>query len=553
MVQRAISSGPDQLDTTEETRSAGSGDPRSQLVMPEVWPHSDSINQTGAAREPRTVNKTAAIPWRASVWRDPRSSKAIQISPRSTRTPIEDLTTEAIHPNTTVVPAPWPFDDPESNTQGTRYTAAKDVQGNVAPVGKVSPWRQAAVTATQATVPTASTQPDEVARWQQAPGAVPVPQPLDEEPTLPTLDESAEVEQPAERSSPLSIANGSTPRRASHSAAAGGDKPVDSLPDGASKRSSTRHLNTVGRTSLQIINRHAAEHVRYGFNLAEKGAVHSARKEFVEALSIIADALKVEGDASRRRALIAGLRALEEANDFARQDKPLDAPIIFQRFLEVHKTPILAKADLEQLTPYVAMQQYFAFAEQQLAYAGGGSPAASRALYGLARIQPFLAGQEGPGNSLGGPKVIALHRAALANDPRNHEAANELGVQLARYGQLPAAAEAFKHSLSVHPVPEAWHNLARVCEEQGNLTQARFARAKHAALVAATQQGNSNAAGEPAIRWVDPEIFSPSSARQQIVQGDGNSKSPTDTVNTRPAASNPIQRIGRLFNRNRMQ
>jgi tetratricopeptide (TPR) repeat protein len=260
--------------------------------------------------------------------------------------------------------------------------------------------------------------------------------------------------------------------------------------------------------SLALIGRNADQHTEYAFALAEKGAVHSARAEFIKALSTIVFALDAQGPAIHRRALAAGFRAIDEAGQFLPRSDALDDEIDLDALIRVHKTPVLKQADHTRLTPLAAMQAYYTYAGEQLLIAGGRQPAASRALYGLGRIQPYLRDDGNPSRSLPGPTTIVFHRAALSIDGDNHLAANELGVQLAGYGRFDEAQSLFRFSLSIQPTTEAWHNLSRVCEERGEWPAARRARENRDKMIAVHAQPAQAPHTGTAIRWVDAVKFS---------------------------------------------
>jgi hypothetical protein len=256
---------------------------------------------------------------------------------------------------------------------------------------------------------------------------------------------------------------------------------------------------------LMVVAQRAQEHIDYGFNLAERGAIFSSETEFNEALLLVAQAMDaaehthVHSDAMR-----AAMRAFREADDFV----PRDAiePNISQ-IVAAHQTPVLKRTDTNQMPLLVAMQEYYTYGQYQLGVAGGHEPTAAAALYGLARLQPVL----GTGNDMKkmmcGPKAIALHQAALAIDGSNYAAANELGVLLARYGQWPEAQAAFLQSVCVSPQPESWRNLAVSYESLGDMNAAKNAWGRYE-LARQSKQTNTVGGGDrPMVNFVDTETF----------------------------------------------
>src|SRR6185295_2791577 len=108
------------------------------------------------------------------------------------------------------------------------------------------------------------------------------------------------------------------------------------------------------------------------------------------------------------------------------------------------------------MTRAEALQRYHCYATQQLAFAGGRSAIASSALYGLGRAESVTTAGASNRNPLGAPNAMGVYQAALMVDPQNYMASNELGVLLARFGDLPSAANQFEHSLSIKLQVETW-------------------------------------------------------------------------------------------------
>jgi hypothetical protein len=248
-----------------------------------------------------------------------------------------------------------------------------------------------------------------------------------------------------------------------------------------------------------------------------------------------------QGTRTHSQALIAGLKALREAEDFLPRDWLIETYPDLAGLIATHRTPVLKDVPERRLTPLVAIQSYYLYAEEQLATAGGHEPAASKALYGLARVQSHLATAGKFRIPTNGPKAVALHRAALRVAPNNYTAANELGVLLDHYGQLPDAKLVFLQSLSVSPQPETWHNLSVVYKKLGKGQEAQRARRWSESMIAAERTGGRRAAtsaprsaasATSLIRWVDLETFATNS-------------DPNGTVG--PAAI-PSQSVGPLKN-----
>lgn len=88
--------------------------------------------------------------------------------------------------------------------------------------------------------------------------------------------------------------------------------------------------------------------------------------------------------------------------------------------------------DTSKLSPLAALQAYHAYAEQQLAIAGGHELTAADVLYGLAKLQPHLDVAGANQDSYDGPVAMSYYQAALLIYPDHYLAANELGVLFAR-------------------------------------------------------------------------------------------------------------------------
>jgi tetratricopeptide (TPR) repeat protein len=269
------------------------------------------------------------------------------------------------------------------------------------------------------------------------------------------------------------------------------------------------------RTSLDMVAPRAEAHNKYALDLAERGAVESAQSEFKMALELVAGALDADArDESRAhaRSLRAGLEAIEESKDFASSDVRAGIETNVAQIAAIHHTPVLKQAGAANVTRAEALQRYHAYAAQQLAFAGGHSPIASSAFYGLGRAESISTAGASTHNPLGGPNAIALYQAALYVDPQNYMAANELGVLMARYGDMEAAESQLRHSVDVHPQPETWHNLSAVYRAMGKSDEAARADAEREKLLAAARANGNETTGNggasrPMVRWVDAETF----------------------------------------------
>jgi tetratricopeptide (TPR) repeat protein len=256
---------------------------------------------------------------------------------------------------------------------------------------------------------------------------------------------------------------------------------------------------------------------RHAFELAEHGAIYSARAEFIVALRTIAEALDARQDNNDHlRMLEAGLKALEELDDFGGRDLGSGDELNLDQIVAGHRTPVLKELLQDppsgKITAHRAMSLYLTYAEQKLAACCADVPAGSAALYGLGKIYTVPDSAHGPADATHGAKAVAFHEAALAVDARNFRSANELGVLLVRFGRLPEARSALLHSLAVSPQPTAWQNLAAVHRALGQ-NQLAEAASREAQLLATRQQqaGMAAAGSATQVRWVDPATFARSS------------------------------------------
>ena len=261
---------------------------------------------------------------------------------------------------------------------------------------------------------------------------------------------------------------------------------------------------------LAAVSMQAGGLVERAIGLAEKGALYSARAEFLQALQTVSKSLDARvGDSSFTQALIAGVQAFREADDFVASGSKLLAEVDAVSLVARHRTPVLKDADVSRLPAVMAMQQYYAYAQDRLARSCANAPVASQAFWGLGRVYASLAAQSPQGERLNSPRAIALYQVALAIDPRNYRAANELGVLLARFGQLREARDVLRQSVGAGAMPETWHNLAVVHARLGESDLAVLAR-NELALSQGVVPGRTQpqvASSSPSVQWVDPAAF----------------------------------------------
>ncbi len=244
---------------------------------------------------------------------------------------------------------------------------------------------------------------------------------------------------------------------------------------------------------------------REAIGLADRGALYASRQQFLRIMRVTCQSLDAQiGRSVHSTALVRGLRALEEADDFSLTADSPAADVHLKGFIAGHRTPILKDADHSRLTALTAMQQYYKYAHEQLALAGNDEPISSDALYSLGRIEALLSEQE-PTASQGGPKALALYHAALTVYPNNAQAANELGVMLARRGRWRESYRALMKANEVAPTAASLTNLAKVEQQLGNAMGARYAAQQAIQLREVESQQPSGRPG--GIQWVDNATF----------------------------------------------
>ena len=273
--------------------------------------------------------------------------------------------------------------------------------------------------------------------------------------------------------------------------------------------------------AMQAVTHRAEQAIQRGYDLAGRGALYSARAEFIQALRTIAQALDLRGgDRRHSAALAAGLKALEEAEDFVPPSTSLETDIDVAVLIRAHDTPVCKQLHDDQLLPVLVLRHYYSYAQEKLVAAGGGEEAASMALFGLGKTFGALAEQQITSVVAAEPKAMVFHQAALTTYPGNFLAANELAVLTARFGEYATARALLQYSASLSPHSAVWRNLALVHERLGEQRLALLARREaDLALSRETSARPGNREGiMPAsdVQWVDPSTFA--SAGQSLAE-----------------------------------
>lgn len=264
---------------------------------------------------------------------------------------------------------------------------------------------------------------------------------------------------------------------------------------------------------LERIAQDADRHTRKAFELASRGAHFSARAEFIRALRLISQGLDSDRQCrAYSQSLRAGLKALEEVDDFIPTGAQFESDLLLREIIARHQTTVLKETLLTQEddllpTPMEAVGAYLGYAQEQLSIAVGGEIAGSMALHGLGKL---YAAKRGTELDISLSRAIVCFRVARTVCPQNHLAHNDLGVLLARSGRSSDACRVFEESLAVHPHPTTLANLAVVYHALGKKELLAVTKQRLATYQNSTSL-KSNAI--PAVDWVSPEKFSESYAR----------------------------------------
>ena len=242
--------------------------------------------------------------------------------------------------------------------------------------------------------------------------------------------------------------------------------------------------------------------VQRGYGLAQRGALFAAETEFVQALRRVSQAKDAATDTdAHSKALAAGLRALEEAEDFVPRGTQLEAELDVEIVASSHRTPVLQRRG-RSVSVHEASTLYHAYAEREIARAVNGEQAGSMALHGLGKIYARLA-ERSDDDVHFTRKALTMHSAALAVRPDNHLAANELGVLLCRNGRPADAARMFERTIDLAASATAYHNLA-VAQRKLGLAMHAVANEQQSQRLAALERASGAISRRAGVAWVSP-------------------------------------------------
>jgi len=319
------------------------------------------------------------------------------------------------------------------------------------------------------------------------------------------------------------------------------DDPPGLDPPDARGRGEIAVFDTVHTEAMEQVARQADAHTRRGFELAGRRAYYSAREEFIQALRMLSQALDVEqGVNAYSTALAAGMRALDEVEDFVPRGASLEAELDVPMVVSAHATPVFHYEPLEGVTPLVARQRYYTYAREQLGVCVGRELAGSMALHGLGKLHAALAVEQQLRRGSTEAEAMVYYQAALLVAPHNHLAANDLGTLMVAKGNLAEARNLFLQSLQSQETAAAWSNLAKAHRHLGEQDLAARAEREAQRLdAAATPQklarGPSSAVK---IDWVRPQAMTAAEHEQFL---DNKATASPARVSSAPTPTNEPQ------------
>ena len=259
------------------------------------------------------------------------------------------------------------------------------------------------------------------------------------------------------------------------------------------------------KASIAALSDQCGSLISHARSLAQRGALFSARADVIQAERLITQAMDaMAGSAEHSQAMSAANIAMEEADDFLLRSGDATGEINVQLIADAHRTPILRDGKATGMSPLAALQAYYGYAQRQLLKASGGLPIASDAFYWHGKICSTLVDGASGNTTSHNARAMVFHQAALEVNPNHYLAANELGVLMARFGQLEEAKKMLVHSVRVQPHVDGWHNLAVVHSRLGEAELAKQAEYERSLAQKAINAGRGN---RDSIQVVDSATF----------------------------------------------
>lgn len=276
---------------------------------------------------------------------------------------------------------------------------------------------------------------------------------------------------------------------------------VASRTDSATESAATAASLAIPPTSSELTAQ-LLPAVQRGHNLAQRGAFFAARTEFIQVLRRVAQAKDaMAGNEEHSRQLAAGLRAMDEADDFVPRGAQLEAELNVRSVASSHRTPVL-KDYYQEVMPHEAVAMYHSYAQLQLSQAALDEQAGSMALYGLGKIYSRQAERSDDDVQLI-RGAMTMYAAALDSCPNNNLAANELGVLLCRTGHPAEAINHFTRAIDITPTATEYHNLAVAQQKLGLGTQSA-ANEFESQRLASIDRSKGTMSRQAGIQWVSP-------------------------------------------------
>ena len=250
----------------------------------------------------------------------------------------------------------------------------------------------------------------------------------------------------------------------------------------------------------------AAHHIEYGKSLSRRGASFAARQEFYSALRVIAQANDANiGGNNFSESLGRAIMIMKEAEDFVIKNPQSEVALNVVAVIDSHRSKVITIDEAQSMTPAAAVQRYYSVAQEQLDFAGGRNVVAAEVFFCLGKLQTALMKTQTVPGQLDAAQAIVFHQVAIQSDNNHYRSANELGVLLAKTGQLERATKLFKQSLITKATTQAWQNLAKTHARLGEQKLAQLAQSE--AVEASQVQVANSSAG---IQWMPTTQFNAS-------------------------------------------
>ena len=244
--------------------------------------------------------------------------------------------------------------------------------------------------------------------------------------------------------------------------------------------------------------------VQRGYNLAQRGAFFAARTEFIQVLRRVAQAKDAAaGTGEHSRQLAAGLRAMDESDDFVPQGAQLEGELNVRNTASSHRTPVLYDYP-EDVMPHEAVALYHSYAQDQLARAAIDEQAGSMALHGLGKVYARLAERARR------RRAVRTWRDDNVSAPRSMFAPTIIwrptswACCCVVRGIRREAVTNFERAINIAPSATAYHNLA-VAQEKLGMVAESAANGQESQRLAAWERATGTVSLRAGVEWVSPE------------------------------------------------